>query len=344
MHVDDAFDDLIESLGGFHRTWLAYLGLELGMFEALRTAGADGLTPASLAAATGTTAEAAETWAWAADAHGLADLTDDGRLVEVDAMTAVLLDADRLEYLGGQVAHAAVASLDWAAMPEFLRTGRPLATRPERYRASIERLTRQDIAVFFQEALAAVPQLVVELEAAGRVLDVHCGGALWLVAVAKRFPGIRGVGVEAEEDSLARAARNIASAGVADRVAVRAGGIAAAADAGPFDLAYYQYALHTFADPAASLREAAALVRPGGHVVVLDWPLPSTADEFRSRHGELIAGVQLDAMLEGRRLAPREAFVGWFEGAGLRQPTVVDLPSGATLFVTDVPAGGSAAA
>src|SRR5436189_4563996 len=33
MALDDRFDDLIASLGGFHRSWLVYLGLELGLFR-----------------------------------------------------------------------------------------------------------------------------------------------------------------------------------------------------------------------------------------------------------------------------------------------------------------------
>ena len=36
-------------------------------------------------------------------------------------------------------------------MLEFFRTGRTMSERPDRYRVSIERLTVQDVAVFFQE-------------------------------------------------------------------------------------------------------------------------------------------------------------------------------------------------
>ena len=49
--------------------------------------------------------------------------------------------------------HATVASLDWGGMADFFRTGEPIRERPDRYRIAIERLTAQDIAVFFQEAL-----------------------------------------------------------------------------------------------------------------------------------------------------------------------------------------------
>ena len=39
MHLDERFDDLVASLAGFHSAWLVYLGVELGLFAELRTAG-----------------------------------------------------------------------------------------------------------------------------------------------------------------------------------------------------------------------------------------------------------------------------------------------------------------
>ena len=41
MRLDDRFDDLVASLGGFYRTWYVYVGLELGLLERLRDAGLD---------------------------------------------------------------------------------------------------------------------------------------------------------------------------------------------------------------------------------------------------------------------------------------------------------------
>ena len=46
MQLDERFDDLVASLAGFHRTWLVYLGVELGLFAHLRAAGPAGLTTA----------------------------------------------------------------------------------------------------------------------------------------------------------------------------------------------------------------------------------------------------------------------------------------------------------
>ncbi len=334
---DDRFDDLIESLAGFHRSWLIYLGLELGLFAALREAGERGLASSELATVTATHQPAIDVWAWAADAHRLTVL-EDGRLTVEPAIATVLLDDDRADFLGGQFVHAVVASMDWGGMLDFFRTGVPTGSRPDRYRVAIERLTRQDIAVFFQEALAALPQLVVALAAGGRVVDVHCGGGRWLVAMARRFPNLDLVGVEFEADSVARARATVASAGLEDRIDIRQARATEPGDPGEFDLAYFQYALHQLADAPQVLRAAWAALRPGGSLVVLDWPLPSGPDEFRSRHGELIAGVHLDEVYQGTALATRDQFGAWFADAGLPAPTGIDLPSGAALFVLERPA------
>jgi SAM-dependent methyltransferase len=334
MTLDDRFDDLISSLGGFHRSWLVYLGIELGLFEHLQAAGSGGLTADELAARAGCHPNAVEAWAWAADAHELVDL-DGGRLTLDDEVAVILLDADRPEFLGGQVVHAVVASLDWGGMLDFFRTGEPIRQRPDRYRAAIERLTAQDIAVFFQEALAELPQLVADLSRGGRVVDVHCGGGRWLVAMARRFPALELVGIEFEEDSVARARANVAAAGLTDRITIRQAGVTEPGKVGEYDLAYFQYALHQLPDAPAVLRAAWAALHPGGRLMVLDWPLPSEPDEFRTRHGELIAGIQLDELYQGTALVTREQFLDWIDDAGLPSPIAIALPSGASLFLVE---------
>ena len=228
-----------------------------------------------------------------------------------------------------------VASLDWGGMLDFFRTGEPIRQRPDRYRVAIERLTAQDIGVFFQEALAALPQLVVDLTHGGRVVDIHCGGGRWLVAMARRFPALELVGVEFEEDLVARARAKVSAAGLDDRIMIRQAGATDPGKSGEFDLAYFQYALHQLPDAPAVLRAAWAALRPGGRLMVLDWPLPSERDEFRTRHGELIAGVQLDELYQGTALATRTQFLAWFAAADLPVPTVIDLPSGASLFLVE---------
>ena len=248
-------------------------------------------------------------------------------------IAVVLLDADRSEYLGGQFLHAAIGSLDYGHLLEVFRSGTPVDGRPDRYRAAIERLTVQDIAVFFQELLASVPELVVRLQPGARILDVHCGGGRWLIAMARRFAGTTLVGVEFEPDSVARARANVAAAVLTERITIERGDVAAVGHAHEFDLAYFQYALHQLADAPAALRSAWEALRPDGWLVTLDWYMPSEPDELRSRHGELIAGVQLDELVQGTRLVSRNEALAWFAAAGIPTPELIDLPSGASAIL-----------
>jgi hypothetical protein len=141
MHLDERFDDLAASLGGFYRTWVIHLGLELGFFAVLRRAGEAGLTPAELAEATRANEDPAARWCLAAFAGDL--VSWDGERARLDDATAtILLDVDRPEYLGGQFVHTITASLDTEDLVDHLRTGRTVATRPSRYHRSIEMLTR----------------------------------------------------------------------------------------------------------------------------------------------------------------------------------------------------------
>lgn len=337
MTLDDRFDDLVTSLGGFYRTWVIHLGLELGLFAALRRVGSDGLTPADLAATTGTDPAQVAAWCRAAFANDVLD--DDGERVRLDATTAaILLDVDRPEHLGGTFVFMATASLDYDALPGLLRTGQPLAARPPRYYRAIEQLTRQDIAVFFEEALAAIPDLVPVLARGGSAIDLHCGAGRWLVAIARRFPASHLVGVESEPDSMARAFRLVQEAGLEDRIRLEAREVADITYEAAFDLAYFQHALHEIPDPAPALAAAWRALRPGGRLLVLGWCLPSSRDDLATLHGQLITGVALDDALHGGRLRTVDEHRSLFRAAGLPEPQAIALPSDATLLVAERPA------
>jgi SAM-dependent methyltransferase len=332
MRLDDRFDDLVASLAGFYRTWYVAIGLDLGLVATLREAAQGGLTVAELARRTGTSVDLVGRWAWGAAAHDLVELVDD-RVSLPEDVAAILLDTDRPEHLGGQFQFAATGSLDFADLPALFRTGSVETPRPDRYRVAIERLTVQDIAVFFQEVLPAVPQLVADLAPGSRILDVHCGGGRWLVAMARRFPGTVLTGVEFEPDSVARARAAVAAAVLGDRITIEQGDLSAIGHAGEVTLAYFQYALHHLRDPVGALRSGLGALRDGGWLVALDWYLPTDPEELVTRHSELLAGMQLDELVGGTRLVTRSEALGWFADAGVATPELIDLPSGATAIV-----------
>ncbi len=332
MPLDDRFDDLVASLTGFYRAWIIQLGIELGLFARLREAGPNGLTRAELAFAASAAAEPISAWCDAAYASDL--IADDGSRVSVDPdVASILLDKDRTAYLGGQFTYTVTASLDYDRMAEYLRTGSPVASRPPRYYRAIEALTRQDIAVFFEEVLAALPDLVAALALGIDVVDLHCGGGRWLAAMARRFPHARLVGVEPEPDSVTRAIQLVQRAGLRSRIRIEAREVDEALDVGSFDLAYFQHALHEVPNPVVALQAAWRALRPGGRLIVLGWCLPDELEEYASLHGQLIAGVALDELFHGARLRTVAQHAELFRAAGLPEPDEIPLPSDATLLV-----------
>ena len=109
----------------------------------------------------------------------------------------------------------------------------------------------------------------VEVRAENRVLDVATGTGLVARALASRY-GCTVVGIDQSPGMLAEARR-------------RANGhlefVEASAEAlpfgdGDFDALTFTYLLRYVADPAATLRELARVVRPGGTVVGLEFGVP----------------------------------------------------------------------
>ena len=338
MSIDDAFDELAASLVGFYRTWVVYLGLELGLFERIRGAGPDGIALRALADAAECSEPAVRTWALAAHASEIVDLADEAVRIDPD-MAAVLLDEQKPDYLGGQFIFTVTSSMDHAALAAAMRSGVPVGERPPRYHRAVERLTRQDTAVFFEEGLAFLPDVVTDLVRGGDVIDLHCGGGRWLVAMARRFPATRLVGVESEPDSVARAMRNVDAAGLTDRIRIEAREVREIAYDAAFDLVYFQHALHQITERPVALAAAYRALRPGGRLLVLSWCLPSDPAAYRTAHGELVAGIALDELFQGTPLQTREDTVAAFAAAGIPEPEAIELPSDATLFHLRRPAG-----
>ena len=321
MGHDDRFDDLIASLGGFHRSWLVYLGMELGLFARIREAGARGISTADLAAATGAaTRRPSMPGRGPSDAHELVTL-EDGRLTVDDDVAAILLDDQR-----GGVPRRPVrprrGRLAWtgAAMVDFFRTGRPIAD-------PAGPLSRRDRAT----------------DAPGHrgLLPGGPGGA----AAARRRPVTRRPGRRrplrrralAGGDGAplpgARARRRRVRGGLGrPRARERRGRRAwptGSTSARQGDRARSKSASTTW--PTSSTPCTSSPTRPvarrglGGAASGRPDPRARLAaavraEEFRTRHGELIAGVQLDELFQGTALATAEQFLAWFAEAGLPAP------------------------
>lgn len=155
----------------------------------------------------------------------------------------------------------------------------------------------------------------------GHVLDVATGTGL--VAEALLARGFRVTGLDQSPEMLARAR---------DRFAGRIELVEASAEALPFadasfDHLTFTYLLRYVDDPAATLRELARVVRPGGTVAMLEFAVPRGV--WRPAWN-LWVGVGLP--VAGRLLSPGWHEVGRFLGPSIRkfhatypEPALLDL-------------------
>jgi len=124
----------------------------------------------------------------------------------------------------------------------------------------------------------------------GRILSVGCGFGVVERYMALRNPDVEIVGFELEADRVAAAA---ATQAAAPRVTVRRADVTRLGDVGAFDAALAMDVLHHLEpDGQTRLVEAlAALVRPGGDVVVKDIATtPRWQHSFNALHDRLAVG------------------------------------------------------
>ena len=107
-----------------------------------------------------------------------------------------------------------------------------------------------------------------------RVLDVATGTGLVARALAHRYR-CRVVGVDQSEEMLSRAAELIDGSQAIELVHGEAERLPFAD--GEFDALTFTYLLRYVDDPAATMRELARVVRPGGRIAMLDFHVPGGA-------------------------------------------------------------------
>jgi demethylmenaquinone methyltransferase/2-methoxy-6-polyprenyl-1,4-benzoquinol methylase len=114
----------------------------------------------------------------------------------------------------------------------------------------------------------------IEADPNATVLDVACGTAAVSIELVRRY-GCRVVGVDQSAEMLAAGRERIDAAGLGERIDLEKG----RAEHLPFEDASFEaltftYLLRYVDDPAATMKELARVVRPGGRIAMLDFFVP----------------------------------------------------------------------
>jgi S-adenosylmethionine-diacylgycerolhomoserine-N-methlytransferase len=108
------------------------------------------------------------------------------------------------------------------------------------------------------------------------VLEVGCGTARNLIAMARRYPGARLYGLDASHEMLKTAQKHVAKAGLSHRIILRHGYAedltpALFARSEPFDRIVFSYSLSMIPDWYQGLNASRAALDPGGRLHVVDF-------------------------------------------------------------------------
>lgn len=315
--IEDLRATVMKQAQGAMALDIAFVGVVNGLFEGLSAAEE---ATAGLASRAGMDAGYVERWCQAAYAFGFLE-AQDGRWCLSELGRAFLPGTE------GSLMPFAIGSVLGAHMAEraagLMRTGeRPgesvLAERETILPWFGPMLEASSGALFEREILPAVP-VYAELEARGGVaVDLGCGNGWYLRKLAKRFPHVRGVGLDGFEENVRQASERAKAEGAGDRLSFVVGDIYNYTVEAPADLVAMNRALHHVWERKESvftiLHDA---LRTGGVAVIWEPAWPADLTSLRDPRRRAMAFQNLGEHVQGNHFVRTDEIEAAFAEVGM---------------------------
>lgn len=259
----------VQDLGAAVSAVLVSIGDELGLYKALA---AEPLTARELASRTGINERYAREWLANQAAGGYVEYDAVNETFFLSPEQALCL-ADPNGPVDVPGAYSIVRDLfhvrDRAI--ENFRTGRGMEWG-EHHQClfhGTERFFRASYNSHLISAwLPALDGAVDKLKAGARLADVGCGHGASTILMARAFPKSTFVGIDYHPASIETARQRAASAGVSNAHFEVGDATSFAGDR--FDVIAFFDCLHDMANPAGAARHAATMLKPDGHVMIVE--------------------------------------------------------------------------
>jgi SAM-dependent methyltransferase len=261
----------VDEVGATLNAALVVMGDKLGLYRAL--AGAGGLSPAELAARTGTAERYVREWLNAQAAGGYVHYDpDSGYYTLPPEQTVALTDPDSPAYLPGFFQIALGSVIDSPKIVERARSGDGFGWHEHVHdvHEGCERFFRPGYnANLVADWLPALDGVVDKLERGALVADVGCGFGSSTILMAQAFPNSTFVGLDYHDGSIETARRRAQDAGVAERVRFQVAPAAAYSGTG-YDLVTMFDCLHDMGDPVGAARHVRSTLGPDGTWMIVE--------------------------------------------------------------------------
>jgi len=319
---------------GFFAIHLMEMGIDLGLFDKLRTV-EGGVTAATLAAELGLHEPYVDGWCRTAYHLEILDCDEEGRFGLAAHMGALLADTQSPYYLGPAIemrVHHSAEHLK--AFPRHFRRGTtitPIADSEEFSQAQKAMSDQGVPTAYLFMVIPAVPGLQERMNAGLRFLDVGCGSGLLMVQLAEAFPSCEFVGIDLDRFTIEKAQGRIRDRGLEGRVSAMVIDAGSVGFDGEFDVANMSLVLHEIdeAGKRSAIAKCHRALRDAGEIVIFDFAYPERVHDLRKRH--YTAGVidQFNELIRGSRILPVASKERLLLEQGFRGPATVSILGGA---------------
>ncbi len=269
---------------GFMAIHLINIGAELGVLEALNAA-ENGITVAEVASQLGLHEPYLKIWMQTAYHFEIVDCDADGKFMFQPHLNEILGDRSSFKNYLANVSATAGLGHAMKDVPEYYRSGEKatIYDSPDFSESAYE--TTKNIHLVFLFMIFPKNEALNEMMTQGiRFLDIGCGNGNLITQLAQNFSSCSFVGINPDRFGIEMAEQKIADMQLQDRVSVSKIGAEEAIFSKEFDLASMVVTLHEIppeirTDAVAKAYEA---LKPGGKLLILDFPFPGKLEEFRN--------------------------------------------------------------
>ncbi|HYG98595.1 MAG TPA: methyltransferase [Terriglobales bacterium] len=321
-------DDLNQTIRGFQESRVILTAVELDLFNAV----GNGATAAQAASKTGTNPRALEMLMNVLVSMGL--LIKSGDVFTNTALSSRYFRDSSPDNARMALMHTVRLWKTWSTLTDCVRAGTSVLKREDREgEASPDMWTQAFIAAMHHNARERAPHLIraVGLDGVRRMIDLGGGSGAYAIAFALANPSLR-VDVLDLPNVLPLTSEYVNSAGLQERVTLKAGNLRSDGFGSGYDLALLSAICHMFDEEEnrSLIGRAYDALETGGRLVIQDFILD--ADKTAPRSAALFSLNMLVATEAGASYSEPE-YESWMRDAGFKEVTRVRLPGPSGLMV-----------
>jgi ubiquinone/menaquinone biosynthesis C-methylase UbiE len=271
---------------GFMATHLINIGSKVGVFEKLNEKKEDGFTVTDMATELGVHEAYLKFWCQTAYHFAILDCDDQGRFKLQPFLDEILGDKNHFRnYLANIALDVDILGKGMVDTPEYFRTGKIMEAYHDPLISKTTYEASKNIYLAFHFMIFPKNEhLKLLLDRGIKFLDIGCGDGTLIIQLSQTFENSKFVGVNPDIHGIETAQATIAQLGLEERVLVEQIGGEDLQYQDEFDMVCMVMTLHEITPDVREqvVEKAYQVLKPGGYLLILDFPYPKNLEDFKN--------------------------------------------------------------